>query len=67
MDNIEQHFIDIEMAILNQEKILDELNQVIIAQGKQIDYLLRQNKYLLSILETDIVKPRGEETPPPHY
>ena len=67
MDNIEQRLIDIEIAIANQEKIIDELNQVIITQGKQIDNLLRQNKYLLSILENDLVKPSSEELPPPHY
>ena len=65
--DIEQRLIDIETAIANQEKVLDELNQVIIAQGQQIDNLLRQNKYLLSVLDTDVVKPTNEETPPPHY
>ena len=47
--DIEQRLIDIETAIANQEKVLDDLNQVIIAQGQQIDNLLRQNKYLLSV------------------
>ncbi len=65
--DIEQRLIDIETAIANQEKVLDDLNQVIIAQGQQIDNLLRQNKYLLSVLDTDVVKPTNEETPPPHY
>lgn len=64
---MEQRLINIEIAIANQEKVIDELNQVIIAQGKQIDNLLRQNKYLLSILENDLVKPSSEELPPPHY
>lgn len=65
--DIEQRLIDIETAIANQEKVLDDLNQVIIAQGQQIDNLLRQNKYLLSVLDADVVKPTSEETPPPHY
>ena len=30
-------------------------------------YLLKQNKYLLSRLEDEVVKPLFEETPPPHY
>jgi len=67
MLDIEQRLIDIEIAISNQEKVIDELNQVIISQGKQIDFLLRQSKYLLSLLEQDVVKPRGDEVPPPHY
>ena len=67
MTEIEQRLIDIETAIANQDKIIDDLNQVVILQGKQIDNLLRQNQYLLSILESDSVKPQSEETPPPHY
>ena len=67
MDNIEQRLIDIETAIANQDRIIDDLNQVVITQGKQIDHLLRQNQYLLTVLENDTVKPQGEEVPPPHY
>ena len=67
MTDIEQRLIDIETAIANQDKIIDDLNQVVITQGRQIDNLLRQNQYLLSVLENDTVKPQGEETPPPHY
>ena len=67
MENLEQRLIDIETAIANQDKIIDDLNQVVILQGKQIDNLLRQNQYLLSVLESDGVKPQSEETPPPHY
>ena len=67
MTEIEQRLIDIETAITNQDKIIDDLNQVVIMQGKQIDNLLRQNQYLLSVLENDSVKPQSEETPPPHY
>jgi len=67
MTEIEQRLIDIETAIANQDKIIDDLNQMVITQGRQIDNLLRQNKYLLSVLENDEVKPLSEETPPPHY
>ena len=67
MDNIEQRLIDIETAIANQDRIIDDLNQVVIMQGKQIDNLIKQNQYLLSVLEDEAVKPLSEETPPPHY
>lgn len=67
MKDIEQRLIDIEMAIAHQDKIIEDLNQVVILQGKQIDNLLRQNQYLLSVLENDTVKPQNEEVPPPHY
>ena len=65
--NIEQRLIDIEMSLANQEKSLDDLNEVVIKQGKVIDLLLRQNKVLLEAMAQDTVKPQSEETPPPHY
>ena len=67
MTDIEKRLIDIEVAITNQDKVIEDLNQVVILQGKQIDNLLRQNQYLLSIVENDTVKPQNEEPPPPHY
>lgn len=67
MTEIEERLIDIETAIANQDKIIDDLNQVVIMQGKQIDNLIKQNQYLLSVLEDETVKPLSEETPPPHY
>jgi len=67
MENIEDRLIAIEMALANQEKMTDDLNQVVIEQGKMIDRLAQQNKYLLNLLERETVKPLSEETPPPHY
>ena len=64
---LENILIDIESAIAILEKTVDELNTVVIAQGKTIDLLLKQNTYLLELLKTDTVKPLSEETPPPHY
>lgn len=65
--DVEQRLIEIEMALSQYEKYVDDLNSVVIEQGKKIDYLIKQNKYLLSKLEEDVVKPLSEETPPPHY
>ncbi|MDD7313155.1 MAG: SlyX family protein [bacterium] len=63
----EQRLIDIEMALANQEKTLDELNKVVFEQGEKIEQLLRLNRYLVDMLDKDAVKPLSEETPPPHY
>lgn len=65
--DLELRLNEIEMALTQTEKYIDELNAVVIEQGKKIDYLLKQNKYLLSRLEDEVVKPLSEETPPPHY
>ena len=67
MDNLEERLIEIETALANQERIVEDLNSVVIDQGKMIDRLLKQNQYLLSVVEQENVKPLSEETPPPHY
>lgn len=67
MQSDEERLINIEMALANQEKMLDELNSVLIEQGKKIEYLIKQNQYLLNLADEQGVKPLSEETPPPHY
>ncbi len=67
MDNLEERLIEIETALANQERIVEDLNSVVIAQGKMIDRLVKQNQYLMSVVDQDTVKPLSEETPPPHY
>jgi len=65
----EQRFVDIEMALSNLERIVDDLNEIIIKQGKDIAFLQKQNHYLIEALRNtqSEVKPLSEETPPPHY
>ena len=69
MSNIEleERLMNIEIALATQERMLDDLNQIVIAQGKQLYLLQKQNKILLERLENETVKPQSEETPPPHY
>ena len=64
---LEERLIEIESAIAIQEKTIDELNQVVIEHGRQIDRLIKQNLYLAELLKNETVKPQSEETPPPHY
>ena len=69
MTDTDKRFVDIEMAVSNLEKIVDDLNEVIIKQGKDIAFLQKQNHYLVEALRNtqNTVKPLEEETPPPHY
>jgi len=69
MTDTEQRLVDIEMAISNLERTVDDLNEVIIRQGKDIAFLQKQNHYLTEALRNtqSVVKPLEEETPPPHY
>ena len=66
-DDLDERLMNIEIALANQEKIIDDLNQVVIEQGKKIDLLQKQNQFLLDSLREETVKPLSEETPPPHY
>ncbi len=66
-EDYEARFIDIETALASQEKMLEELNAVVIEQGRRLELLMKQNRYLLENLQAGEVKPLSEETPPPHY
>ncbi len=65
--DLEKRLVEIETALTLNEKYIDDLNAVVIEQEKKIDYLTKQNQYLLAKMEEDVVKPLSEETPPPHY
>ena len=49
--------------------MVDDLNDMIIRQGKDIAFLQKQNHFLTEALRNaqTSVKPEEEETPPPHY
>ena len=66
-DEVENRLIEIETALANQEKFIDDLNEVVIKQGKIIDALVQQMKIIKETMPQDLVKPLSEETPPPHY
>ena len=67
ISNLETRFMTIEMALSNQERVIEDLNQMVISQGRDIDRLKKQNSYLMELAGEDRVKPLSEETPPPHY
>lgn len=64
---IEERLIDIETDLTHVERIIDDLNEVIIRHEKEIEALKKENMLLKNLLERDTVKPLSEETPPPHY
>ena len=66
-DEIKARLVDIEMVLDTQSKILEDLSEVVIRQGKMIDYLFKQNEMLRYSLSSDVVKPLSDETPPPLY
>ena len=64
---LDERLIDIEMAVANLQKTVDELNEVVIRQSREIDLLVKENKLLADMLKEENIKPLQEETPPPHY
>ncbi len=65
--NLEDRLVKIEMNLTIQEKMLDELSDIIAEQAKTIDALKKQHEQLLQLWQENVVKPQSEETPPPHY
>ncbi|MBE6449175.1 MAG: SlyX family protein [Alphaproteobacteria bacterium] len=63
---MEERLNDIEIALTNLEKTVDEMNTELIRQAKIIEKLERENKALKETIGGN-VKPLSEETPPPHY
>lgn len=66
-EDLDKRLVDVEINITYLQKSLNELSDMVVKQGKVIEHLERQNMLLQSALETEIVKPLSEETPPPHY
>lgn len=69
MKEIQERLVDIEMALSDLERMVEDLNDVIIRQGKDIAFLQKQSHYLVEAFRNtqSAVKPEEEETPPPHY
>jgi len=65
--DLEMRLVSIEMNLTNQEKMLDELSDIIAEQAKTLDMLKKQHEQLLQLWQENVVRPQSEETPPPHY
>ena len=58
---------DIERHMADLEKQLDDLNDEVVRLSKITSKLEREYHDLKESVDTSIVKPLSEETPPPHY
>ena len=67
MEDCESRLVDIEVALSEVLKIIEDMNGEIIRQSKIISRLEKENKMLIQTLKESPVKPLSEETPPPHY
>jgi SlyX protein len=66
----EERFLALETRSAHQERMLGELNEVVIEQQRRIERLeaelQRTREQLLSVAASP-VKDASEESPPPHY
>ena len=67
---MEARIIELETRIAYQERLIQELNEVITRQQNQIDALRADYERILAHLKTgdgDRITGPDEEPPPPHY
>ena len=67
---MEQRIQDLEIKLTFQESIIEELNNVIFDQQKEINLLLNRMTKVEKLLESasdSNLKSINDETPPPHY
>ena len=62
-----EKIIELERYVADLEKQLDDLNGEVVRLAKLTTKLEREYHDLKDSVNTSIVKPLSEETPPPHY
>jgi len=62
----EKRFIELETKVAYQEKLLSDLNEVLLSRGREIDALLKRVDSLERLAQEDGTDTPGNE-PPPHY
>ena len=65
-----ERLTELEVRVAFQEKTIQDLNEVVTRQQRQIDRLtqtLETVKSRLAALAPSMVIPQEEEKPPPHY
>lgn len=60
--------LDLERRIAEQDKVIADLNEMVVAQWRKIDSLERRMSELREEFdEASGLQPGGPEKPPPHY
>jgi SlyX protein len=70
MSDLEVRIEALEVRVAYQDQMIEDLNQTVIAQWKQIDSLKRQLNELLDRVQEvadNAGGPSEPEPPPPHY
>ncbi|MCK5581199.1 MAG: SlyX family protein [Candidatus Omnitrophica bacterium] len=65
---MEERIIELEKRVAFQDHMLEEMNEILVAQQKEVEILKRQLKlFEEKITSVDLVKRQEDEEPPPHY
>lgn len=70
MNDLEARIEALEVRVAYQDQVIEDLNQTVVAQWKQIDGLKRHLNELLDRVqevEDHAGGPSAPEPPPPHY
>lgn len=63
-----QRLDELERKVSYQDKLLQELNEVVFSLSKRLDQLESRQKTMKDqITNATLVKRQEDETPPPHY
>lgn len=66
---MEEQLKELETKICFQDQLIEEMNELLIEQQKQIDWLTKQAKHYLEAQNKDNpgIIDHSLEVPPPHY
>jgi len=64
---MEERLREMEIKVTYQERLLEELNQVVIEQGKELDGLRRRVELLTDRVKAATPPEEVPDEPPPHY
>ena len=62
----DKKLIEIETMLTYQEKLISELNLVVVEHSKELMAVKKQLKDIVKLLN-ESNQPTGKESPPPHY
>ena len=66
-DSPAERLVELENRTMHQERLLDELNAMVVEQGKQIDRLTRELTQLEAKVTAGGEEAGSHDEKPPHY
>lgn len=65
--SLNERLVEVESRIVHQERTIEQLNEVILEQAKQLQRLHQQITSLTEQLQKAAPSSEDPEPPPPHY